>query len=117
MKSDTISSPVKCDSMIFAEQLKALGHPVRLKLVQRLAEHSDFCCGDLCACFEHSQSTISQHLSVLVEARLVHGERRGNRMHYAIRREAFDRVQQALQQLTIPPAGTGCGGTGSDRNA
>ncbi len=69
---------------------KALGHPFRYRVVQALLKgkiHS--CCGeirsyeqgccvtDLTSKFDMSQSTISHHLSILVESGIVTMEKRG----------------------------------------
>lgn len=89
-----------CPVEAFADQLKALGHPVRLKLVRHLLANQDCCCGELCACFNHTQSTVSQHLGVLKDAGLVKNERRGNRMHYTVEHEAMKLLCEQLSSLT-----------------
>jgi ArsR family transcriptional regulator len=62
---------------------KALGHPVRLKIMKFLCE------GPKCVCklneeFEYSQANLSQHLRILKDATLVKGEKIGLEMHYRI---------------------------------
>ena len=59
--------------------LKALADPVRLRLLSLVAAHPG---GEACACdlqeaFALSQPTISHHLKVLVDAGLLHREKRG----------------------------------------
>ena len=67
-----------------AELLKALAHPVRLRIV-----HGLLCSGcHNVSCMEHaigqSQSCISQHLNKLKAAGIVKASRVGNEMHYEI---------------------------------
>ncbi len=73
-----------------AEMLKALGHPVRLKVIQHLLSQACCCCGELCDCFDHSQSTISQHLGVLKDAGVLTANKDGTRMLYSIDPTAFE---------------------------
>ncbi|WP_310620203.1 ArsR/SmtB family transcription factor [Flexibacterium corallicola] len=55
-----------------ASQFKALSHPVRLKIIELLANQPNAaCCGDIVDCFPYSQSTISQHLQILSRAELI----------------------------------------------
>ena len=62
---------------------KALGHPVRMKIVKILFE------GEMCACkfindVEFSQSNLSQHLKILKEAKIVSSEKRGMNVIYTL---------------------------------
>jgi len=68
-----------------ARMFKALGDPVRLRLLSRITSAPD---GEICVCdltggdFEVSGPTISHHLRVLREAGLIEGERRGTWVYY-----------------------------------
>ena len=62
---------------------KALGHPVRLKIVKFL------CDGPKCVCkinelFVFSQANLSQHLRILKDAGIVKNEKVGLEMHYRL---------------------------------
>ena len=63
---------------------KALGHPVRLGIVLRLAEEPETCACDFAQVFDVSQPTISQHLKVLRDAGLVVTRRRGTQICYSL---------------------------------
>ena len=82
--------------------LKALGHPVRWEIIRHLHQHENRCCGDLCCCFDLSQSTISQHLGVLKDAGLLKFEKAGNRSHFALNRQGLEKLHGALEQLLAP---------------
>ena len=81
-----------CD---LARMFKALGDPVRLRLLSRVASHAggEVCVCDLSAGFELSQPTISHHLRVLRESGLLQCERRGTWVYYWV-------VPSALAQLS-----------------
>jgi len=74
-----------------APLLKALGDPVRLRLMSLIASHpgGEACVCDLNDAFELSQPTISHHLKVLHEAGLVDRDKRGVWAYYRVRTEAL----------------------------
>ena len=73
-----------------APAFKALGDPVRLRLLSMIATAGDeVCVCDLTGSFEVSGPTISHHLKVLREAGLVDFERRGTWVYYRPRWEAL----------------------------
>ncbi len=76
-----------------APAFKALGDPVRLRLLSMIAATGgEVCVCDLTGSFEVSGPTISHHLKVLREAGLVDCERRGTWVYYWVRREALQRL-------------------------
>jgi ArsR family transcriptional regulator len=85
-----------------AERLKALGHPVRLGIVQRLAREPETCACDFAEVFGVSQPTISQHLRVLREAGLVTTRRRGTQICYSVEPGAVRALGELLTGLAAP---------------
>ena len=82
-----------------AELFKALGHPVRLKMVYELKQLENCCCGTICKYFSHSQSTISQHISVLKDAGIIIAERDGNKSRFCLNHEVLARIEQSMTAL------------------
>jgi ArsR family transcriptional regulator len=80
--------------------LKALGDPVRLRLMSLVLSHenAEACVCDLLPAFDLSQPTISHHLKVLHETGLLDREKRGVWVYYQARPEALD----ALASLFTP---------------
>ena len=78
-----------------ARMFKALGDPVRLQLLSRVASHAggEACVCDLSVGLDLSQPTISHHLKVLRETGLLRCERRGTWVYYWV-------VASALAQLS-----------------
>ena len=85
-----------------ARMFKALGDPVRLRLLSIVASHpgGEACVCDLTPAFDLTQPTISHHLKVLREAGLLACERRGTWVYYWV-------VPSALAQLAAVLAPTG----------
>jgi ArsR family transcriptional regulator len=81
---------------IVAPMFKALGDPVRLRLMSMIASVDEACVCDLTEAFDVSAPTISHHLKVLREAGLVDGERRGTWVWYRARPEALTRLGDLL---------------------
>ncbi|QSB06743.1 ArsR/SmtB family transcription factor [Natronoglycomyces albus] len=81
-----------------AAAFKALGDPVRLRLVAMIAANAGdaVCVCDLSEPFELSASTMSHHLKVLREAGLVSHERRGTWVYYRLNDETFTSLSQVL---------------------
>jgi len=78
-----------------ARMFKALGDPVRLRLLSLIASHAggEACVCDISESFDLSQPTISHHLKVLRAAGLLDCERRGTWVYYWV-------IPSALQQLS-----------------
>ncbi|MBX3575718.1 MAG: winged helix-turn-helix transcriptional regulator [Rhizobiaceae bacterium] len=71
-----------------AAKLAALSHPARLQILRHLSASGSCCCGDVVDRLDLAQSTVSQHLKVLVEAGLVRYSPDRQRSRYAIDRDA-----------------------------
>jgi ArsR family transcriptional regulator, arsenate/arsenite/antimonite-responsive transcriptional repressor len=80
--------------------LRALAHPVRLGIMRELAERPETCACDFTELFTVSQPTISSHLRVLREARLVRTRRRGNQICYSIDPQAVRQIEVLIAGLT-----------------
>lgn len=77
---------------------KALAHPVRLRLVEKLAK------GEQCVCvclemFDIDISTLSRHLSVLKNAGIVADEKRGKNVYYRLTCPCILQVCDCLEKV------------------
>jgi ArsR family transcriptional regulator len=90
------------DATELARMFKALGDPIRLRLLSRITSATD---GEICVCdltggdFDVSGPTISHHLKVLREAGLIQGERRGTWVYY---RPVPENLRQLAALLDAP---------------
>ena len=64
-----------------ARIFKALGHPSRLRMVERLFD-GELCVCELQALVGSDISTVSKHLNILKEAGILRDERRGTNIYY-----------------------------------
>lgn len=85
----------------FASVLRAMGHPVRLSILRILAERrqSNCCCTDVTQCLPLAQSTVSQHIKVLLDAGLIERHARGTRNCYSLRGDRLELLQEACGGL------------------
>ena len=83
-KTNSTIRQLSPDEQRLVKMLKALGNPVRFQIVQILAEKQVCITGEIVEFTTLAQSTISQHLSVLREAGLIHGEIEGPATCYCI---------------------------------
>lgn len=93
LASPPLDAPTAQD---LAPIFKALGDPIRLRLLSLIASQDEACVCDLVAAFAVSAPTISHHLKVLREAGLVDSERRGTWVYYRARGETLDRLAALL---------------------
>ena len=79
------------DAEQVAPLLKALGDPVRLRLMSLVASRpgGEACVCDLAGDFDLSQPTISHHLKVLHEEGLLDRDKRGVWVYYKVRSQAM----------------------------
>ena len=82
-----------------AARFAALSHPARIEILRHLAQQESCCCGDVVQKFDLAQSTVSQHLKVLVEAGLVTFEPDRRRSRYRIDREALSGLSDQVSTL------------------
>ncbi|MEU1531096.1 ArsR/SmtB family transcription factor [Streptomyces fagopyri] len=100
------SAPLAADRAVeLAKMFKALGDPVRLRLLSMVAsrEGGEVCVCELTPAFELSQPTISHHLKLLRQAGLIDCERRGTWVYYWVLPGVLDRLSAFL--TTSEPAG------------
>ncbi|MEN1759056.1 metalloregulator ArsR/SmtB family transcription factor [Anoxynatronum sibiricum] len=81
-----------------ADLLKAMGHPVRLCILKRLADYGVANVQQLQHCLSVPQSTVSQHLAVLRNTGIIQGQRQGLEIHYRI---IHPQVPALIQQLQL----------------
>ncbi|MEO3869774.1 metalloregulator ArsR/SmtB family transcription factor [Nonomuraea sp. B12E4] len=81
-----------------SQVFKALGDPVRLRIVSIVASHAggEVCVCDITGAFELSQPTISHHLKVLKEVGLLTSERRASWVYYRLVPEALGELSALL---------------------
>ncbi|MDN2567708.1 metalloregulator ArsR/SmtB family transcription factor [Aquibium sp. A9E412] len=82
-----------------AAGLAALAHPARIEILCHLAGCGGCGCMQVVERMDLAQSTVSQHLKVLVEAGLVRAAPRGQRLRYTVDRAALSALAGAFSDL------------------
>jgi ArsR family transcriptional regulator len=83
-----------------AALFKALGDPHRLRMLATLARApEEVCVCDFTDALPLNQPTVSHHLRLLREARLVTCERRGTWVYYRLAPDAPDRIEAATRSI------------------
>ena len=77
--------------------LKALGNPVRFQIMQTLAERQTCITQEIVDTTPLAQSTVSQHLKVLREAGLIHGEIEGPATCYCVDPEGVRWLKEQIE--------------------
>ncbi len=85
----------------------ALSNATRLALIRYIACHPGCICNDLVLRFNRAQATMSQHLALLRQARLIHARREGNATCYWLDHEQLDWLQRRLAILNVSQAQQG----------
>ena len=82
-----------------ARYAKAMGHPVRMYVLELLSKQS--CCysGNLSDELPIAKSTLSQHLKELKDAGLIQGEIESPRIKYCINKKNWAEAQELFKDL------------------
>jgi DNA-binding transcriptional ArsR family regulator len=82
-----------------ARYAKAMGHPIRMYVLELLSKQS--CCysGDLTDELPIVKSTLSGHLKELKDAGLIQGEIEAPKIKYCINRENWEEAQSLFKEF------------------
>jgi len=101
MSTEVISK----DQKKIARYAKAMGHPIRMYVLELLSKQS--CCysGDLTEDLPIVKSTLSQHLKELKNAGLIQGEIEAPRIKYCLNKENWKEAQELFNKFLNIPLG------------
>jgi DNA-binding transcriptional ArsR family regulator len=89
----------QCEDISLVGVLYALGDPVRLQIVERLAQMGELTCSDLdCAV---AKSTMSHHFKILRESGLVFTRKEGTQHINTLRVEDLTRLYPGLLSVVL----------------
>lgn len=82
-----------------ARYAKAMGHPIRLYVLEILSKES--CCysGDLTDILPIAKSTLSQHLKELKDAGLIQGEIESPKIKYCVNKENWEEAKSLFKSF------------------
>lgn len=81
--------------------MRAMGHPVRLNILRILARQArgECCCADVTDELTLAQSTVSQHIKVLLDAGLIERRPRGTRNCYIVQYDRLAALERAYSGM------------------
>lgn len=86
------------DINLASRALKAMGHPLRLKILCILASHKEASVQDLVDFVGTSQSNISQHLSILREKGVLDSRKVANKVYYHIVNDKIVNLMSSMKE-------------------
>ncbi|HCK75878.1 MAG TPA: transcriptional regulator [Gammaproteobacteria bacterium] len=86
------------DLYIASRSLKAMGHPLRLKILCILAQGAETSVQDLVNLVGTSQSNISQHLSILRDKGILAARKDANKVYYRIGDEKILALMESMRE-------------------
>jgi len=95
----SIQNIITEDQKRAARYAKAMGHPVRMYVIELLSKQS--CCysGDLSEILPIAKSTLSQHLKELKNSGLIQGEIETPKVRYCLNKENWKEAQTLFKRF------------------
>ncbi|KAA0768058.1 metalloregulator ArsR/SmtB family transcription factor [Bacillus mycoides] len=84
-----------------AEVLKALAHPVRIKILKELITRGACNVNQIVDILGIPQSTVSQHLSKMKSQKLIMSDRKGLEVYYSAQNKTINSIVEILLDLKI----------------
>ena len=84
---------------VSADILRALAHPLRLKILAFIDKNNTINVNKIYNTLELEQSITSQHLRIMRNAGILHAEKDGKFVHYSIDYEIIQRAEFAINNF------------------
>jgi DNA-binding transcriptional ArsR family regulator len=97
--NSSVKNPLTSEQKKIARYAKAMGHPVRMYVLELLSKQN--CCysGDLTDELPIAKSTLSQHLKELKDAGLIQGEIEAPKIRYCLNQENWKEAKKLFQNI------------------
>ena len=82
-----------------ARVFKALCDPNRLRIIEML-QYGERCACEILEDLQIGQSTLSHHMKILCDSRLVDGRREGKWMYYSLNKDGCEVAKMLLDEIT-----------------
>ena len=100
LRTEMRKKDIYTDNQILISRFaKAMGHPVRVHILELLSKQS--CCysGNLTEVLPIAKSTLSQHLKELKKAGLIQGEIEAPKIKYCLNKENWEIAKKLFKEL------------------
>lgn len=95
----SVEKVVTEEQVVQARLAKAMGHPIRVAILQMLANHTCYYHSDMLEVFPVAKSTLSQHLKELKEVGLIHGTVALPMVKYCINKDRWEQAQKMFSDF------------------
>ncbi|MBE2247242.1 MAG: winged helix-turn-helix transcriptional regulator [Candidatus Competibacteraceae bacterium] len=85
---------------LHADVCKALGHPLRIQIID-LLQHKSYCFTELMALTGEQKSNLSQHLSVMTQKGILKVSRKGAFNYYALSSPKVAKACRLMREVLI----------------
>ena len=86
---------------VSSELLRALCHPLRLKIIEFIDQHKSINVNKIYNSLKLEQSITSQHLRILRNSNLVHTNREGKFIHYSLNYAEIEKANVAVNKFEV----------------
>ncbi len=77
--------PKQKSTILIAEVLRTLGHPLRVRMIEMLTEKKEIAVNEFCILLDTEQSLMSHHLNHMKARRLLNARRVGKNVLYSMK--------------------------------
>ncbi|WP_286953452.1 MULTISPECIES: ArsR/SmtB family transcription factor [Aminobacterium] len=77
---------------------KALGHPVRLSIVEALAKY-EMCACEIAELFHFDRTTISKHIALLRDLDIIEDRKDGLHIYYSLKMRCLTSMLQCIERV------------------
>lgn len=91
--------PEQNSTILIAKMLRTLGHPLRVRLVELLAEKKELSVQELCELLSIDQSLMSHHLLFMKAKGLLNSRRDGKNVFYSIKQNIAVELIRSLRKM------------------
>ncbi|MCR5617804.1 MAG: metalloregulator ArsR/SmtB family transcription factor [Clostridiales bacterium] len=85
------------------EMLSVLAEPTRIKILECISREGELCAKDILPMFAITQPTLSHHLNLLIDNKILTSRKEGRFVFYKVDRKSMEALRKLIDSFTEPP--------------
>lgn len=85
------------------EMLSVLAEPTRIKILEYISREGELCAKDILPMFAITQPTLSHHLNLLLDNKILSARKDGRFVYYKVDKKSMDALKKLIESFTEPP--------------
>ncbi|MCR5804026.1 MAG: metalloregulator ArsR/SmtB family transcription factor [Clostridia bacterium] len=85
------------------EMLSVLAEPTRIKILECISREGELCAKDILPMFAITQPTLSHHLNLLIDNKILSARKDGRFVYYKVDKKSMDALKKLIESFTEPP--------------